>query len=146
MKNWQRQAGDCARRYQKNRRELGRLKRYRKKRHEIPSRGGIQKPVEAEVLSCCDENRMEQLEREIDAVEWAAAKLEQLAERGETVSTRDIAKNVRKLVEIVYLRQSHGLIGASVLLNFSDTTAKRYNRIFLRLVAAKMGFLELAAD
>ena len=139
---WIDRAGDCARRYQQNRKELGRMKRYRRKRHEIPSRGGIQKPVEAEVLSCCDENRAVQLDREIDAVEWAFAKIRQIADSGTTVSERDIARNTARLAEVVYIKRSHGVMGASVLLNFSDRTATRYNKIFLRLVAARMGFLE----
>lgn len=137
---WIDRAGDCARRYQQNRRELGRIRRYARKPQGIRG-NGISRPVEAEVFSCCDESRAAQLEREIEAVEFAFAKMKQIAEKGDTVSVRDIARNTVKLAEVVYIKRSHGLVGASVLLNFSERTAKRYNQHFLRLVAAKMGFL-----
>lgn len=92
-------------------------------------------------MSCSDERRKQRLESEIEAVEWALGTLRRISETRGSPATRDIARNAVQLAEMVYIKRTHGVVGASIALHFSERTAKRYHQMFLRLLAARLGML-----
>lgn len=138
---WIDQARVCAKRYPQNKRELGRLRRYAEKPQALTRGRSIAKPVEAAVLSQIGDARTENLIREIEAVDWAMRKLQEIAEKGETIPQRETARQTIALARVCYCQGNRTLAGAAGVLFIPETTAYRYNKIFLKLVAAKMGYL-----
>lgn len=134
-RSWVKRAGEVAKCYSENKAELGRRKRYDRKPafFGMPQNRGISKPVEQAALRIASNTRINQLEKEIDAVEWAFSVLEKLPGKD--------AGEVLKFANTLYRRRDHPSVeGCARVLFLSERTAYRYNHYFLKLVASKMGF------
>lgn len=130
---WIDRARDIAKCYRKNCEEL---KRIREAETALPSRQGgrngkISKPVEAAVERRMVMERRRYLEQSIAAVDFAM----------ETVLQKPNGAVTVQLFNMVYWEKSHTLEGASLKAGVSYETGKRYNKYFLKMVAADMGFL-----
>lgn len=131
---WIKRAGEVARAYHQNRAELGRRKRYDRKAVclDMPKSKGISKPVEQAALRIASNTRINQLEKEIEAVEWAFSVLEQMPGQD--------AAALLSFADTLYRRRDHPSVeGCARVLFLNRATAFRYNRNFLKLVAARLG-------
>ena len=95
-------------------------------------RGGVSNPtlMKAQRL---DNPQLQRQRREVAAVQ---ALLKQLN------SQRRIDQARLKLLQMVYFRGTHSLLGAAAMLGISERTAKRWNTQALELVARHMGWLD----
>lgn len=136
-RSWVKRAGEVAKAYHQNIAELGRRKRYDRKTvcldMPMPRSRGISKPVEQAALHIASNTRINQLEKEIEAVEWAFSVLGKMPGQ-DAAALLDFA-------DTLYRRRDHPSVeGCARVLFISDRTAYRYNRCFLKLVAARLGF------
>lgn len=91
---------------------------------------GIVKPVEITAERAAIDRRIINLEREIEAVEWAFAQLEKV--KG--------GADIKPLAEMLYKGSPMMSVRRAAFdLYISEKTAFRYNRAFLKLVAARLG-------
>ncbi len=135
-RSWVKRAGEVARAYHQNKAELGRRKRYDRKAvySDMPKSKGISKPVEQAALRIASNTRINQLEKEIDAVNWAFSVLEKMPGQD--------AAALLSFADALYRQRDHPSVeGCARVMFISERTAYRYNRCFLKLVAAKLGFL-----
>lgn len=94
----------------------------------MPRGGGMSNPTEEAALRDLPETER----KEYDAVRKA------IYATGEKPNGLE----VMRLVKMVYWDRSHTIFGASVVLNVSEITAKRWNIEFIREVAKNYGFLQ----
>lgn len=132
-RSWRKRAGEIAGCYLANVEELaGRKKytRFKQKGYTARQNNEIYKPVEAAALRVASDRRIQQLEREIEAIEWAFDELKKV-ENGEEVA---------KVAEKLYItRYKCSPERAAFELNMDRRTVFRHNRAFLKLVAAYLG-------
>lgn len=132
-RSWVKRAGEIARSYLSNVEELaGRKKytRFRRRNYTARQNNEIYKPVEAAALRVASDRRIAQLEREVEAVEWAFDELKKV-ENGEEVA---------RVAEKLYItRYKISPERAAYELNMDKRTVYRYNRAFLKLVGAYLG-------
>jgi len=132
VRSWSKRAGEIAKSYLPNVEELAGRREYSRMRRSTAARKerGISKPVEAAALRIAADQRIAQLEREVEAVEWAFSVLHEI--RG--------GEDIAKVAEMLYItRYKVSPERAAYELNLSRATAYRYNRVFLKLVAARLG-------
>ena len=132
VRSWSKRAGEIAKSYLPNVEELAGRREYSRMRRSTAARKerGISKPVEAAALRIAADQRIAQLEREVEAVEWAFSVLHEI--RG--------GEEIAKVAEMLYItRYKVSPERAAYELNLSRATAYRYNRVFLKLVAARLG-------
>ena len=132
-RSWRKRAGEIAGGYLANVEELAGRKRYtqfRRKGYTARQNNEIYKPVEAAALRVASDRRIAQLEREIAAVEWAFDELKKVA-NGE-----EVAKVAEKLYITRYKTSPERV---AYDLNMDKRTVFRYNRAFLKLIAAYLG-------
>ena len=131
-RSWSKRAGEIAKSYLSNVDELaGRRENLRMRRSTAARKNrGISKPVESEALRIAADQRIAELEREVEAVEWAFSVLRTMR-GGEEIA------NVAAALYITKDRVSVDRVAFEQHMN--RATAFRHNRIFLKLVAAKMG-------
>lgn len=131
-RSWVKRAGEIAKSYLSNVEELAGRRSYTRfrQRNAMRPNKGIAKPVEAAALRVAADMRIAQLEREIEAVEWAFEELKKVKD-GEEIS---------KFAQLMYItRYKISPERAGFECNLSSRTAYRYNRMFLKLVAARLG-------
>lgn len=129
---WSKRAGEIAKSYLGNVEELAGRRGYTRIRRSVAARRdrGVAKPVEAAALRIAADQRIAQLEREIEAVDWAFAQLRAI--KG--------GDDIAELAAALYItRDKVSVERAAYELHLSSRTAYRYNRIFLKLVAARLG-------
>lgn len=132
VRSWSKRAGEIAKSYLPNVEELAGRREYSRMRRSTAARKerGISKPVETAALRIAADQRIAQLEREVEAVEWAFSVLHEI--RG--------GEDIAKVAEMLYItRYKVSPERAAYELNLSRATAYRYNRVFLKLVAARLG-------
>lgn len=131
-RSWSKRAGEAAKSYLPNIRELAdRRACYRRRpREAMPKSRGVAKPVEAAAMRIAADRRIEQLEREIEAVEWAFLQLEGI--RG--------GEDIAAVAQALYIT-GYRISPERVAYEFGadKRTIYRYNRMFLKLVAARLG-------
>ncbi len=93
-------------------------------------RGGISNPTMMKAQRL-DSKRLNCLRREVAAVDKLLDSLR---------TERRIDAKRRALLELVYFRGSHSLLGASVRLEVSERTAKRWNTQAVEFVARELGW------
>ena len=131
-RSWVKRAGEIAKSYLSNVEELAGRRSYTRFRHRSAMRSnkGIAKPVEAAALRVAADMRIAQLEREVEAVEWAFDELKKV-ENGE-----EVAKVAEKLYITRYKTSPERV---AYELSMDKRTVYRYNRAFLKLVGAYLG-------
>lgn len=131
-RSWSARAAEVARSYTANTSELAWRKGYNriKRSPVLPRTRGVSKPAEAAAISIASDHRIQELEREVEAVEWAFEELKKVKD----------SEEISKLAETLYLtRYRVDIKRVAYQMNITKSTAYRYNRIFLKLVAARMG-------
>lgn len=95
-------------------------------------RGGVTNPtlMKAQKL---DEPTVAALRKKVTAVQKLITSFSR---------SRRVDMDKLRLLNMVYFRASHSLLGASVMLEISDRTAKRWNTQSLEFLAREMGWLE----
>ena len=131
-RSWSKRAGEIARSYLSNVDELaGRRENSRMRRSIAAHKNrGISKPVESEALRIAADQRIAQLEREVEAVEWAFAVLRTI-KGGEEIA---------KVAAALYITKDRVSVDrVAYEQHFCRATVFNYNRTFLKLVAARLG-------
>lgn len=131
-RSWMKRAGEIARSYLANVEELAGRKGYSRMRRKTDTaqRRGVSKPVESAAVRIASDSRITELEREIDAVEWAFEELQKV----------DGGADIAKLAATLYITKEKVSVERAAFECFiSSRTAYRYNRMFLKLVGARMG-------
>lgn len=132
VRSWSKRAGEIAKSYLSNVEELAGRREYSRMRRSTAAQRnrGISKPVEAAALRIAADQRIEQLEREVEAVEWAFGQLHEI--RG--------GEEIAKVAELLYITR-YKVSPERVAYEFGADvrTVYRYNRMFLKLVAARLG-------
>ena len=132
VRSWSKRAGEVAKSYLPNIQELAGRREYTRMRRSVAMQKsrGVSKPVEAAALRIAADQRIAQLEREVEAVEWAFAVLREI--RG--------GDDVAKVAAALYLTKDRISVDrVAHEQNMDRATAFRHNRIFLKLVAARLG-------
>lgn len=124
---WRRPAKDAAYAYPRLRRELAELRSMSvtPKLSGMPRGGGASRSVEDAAL------------RQLPPGERAAFEAVDRALR--LLRVFRTAEKRRRLVEMVYFRQSHTIYGAGAVLEVSEVTARQWNRDFLLSVYTGLG-------
>lgn len=124
-----------AKEYTANKAELARLLEEQERPYTpsaVPVNSGrISKPVEAAVLGKLSSERIQYLQQAVGAVECAL----------EVVVYKNEGNITKQLFEMVYQKKTHELYGAAMVVNISYTTAKRYNKFLLKMIAIHMGYI-----
>ena len=131
-RSWVKRAGEIAKSYLSNVEELAGRKSYTRLRQSTAAQKskGLAKPVEAAALRVASDRRIEELEREIEAVEWAFEELKKVKD----------GEEIAKFAQVLYItRYKISPERAGFECNLSSRSAYRYNRMFLKLVAARLG-------
>lgn len=132
QRSWSKRSGEIAKSYLANIEELAGRREYSRMRRSTAAQKnrGMEKPVEAAALRIAADQRIAQLERETEAVEWAFGQLRKI--KG--------GEDIAKVAEILYItRYKISPERAAYELHLGRTTVYRYNRMFLKLVAARLG-------
>ena len=135
---WTDKAKDVARSYKSNCRELELLLVAQEqgiKSASISSMrsGRISRPVEAAALANLSGERMAYLEQANYAVDYAISKAREKPNGELTI----------KIFELVYRDKTHRLFAAARELHISESTARRYNQFFLKMIASQMGYIQI---
>lgn len=131
-RSWSKRAGEIARSYLANVEELAGRRQLSNRRRSVAMQKsrGVSKPVEAAALRIAADRRIDQLEREVEAVEWAFSVLREI--RG--------GEDVAAVAEMMYItRYKVSPERAAYQFGADVRTIYRYNRMFLKLVAARIG-------
>lgn len=91
-------------------------------------RGGLSDPTAMAALTM-DEQGRALLEKRVAAAESLIAKLS---------TSRRVDRNKLYMLQMVYFRFTHSLLGSAAMLEISERTAKRWNTEFLEHIAAEM--------
>lgn len=94
--------------------------------HERKARGGVNRTTENEAMRFVENTYLREIEKSVTAIEYVINRL--------TVEDR-------KLVEMVYWRNSHTITGAGMELSMSQRTAYRHADMILKALAVEMGLL-----
>lgn len=131
---WIDQARQVAKEYRSNCLELAELQKARTYAQQASGgtgrSGKISKPVERAVEQIAEQERINYLEKAIQAVDFAL----------EIVSQKPNGTDILQLFDMLYYNKSHTIRGISYKLHISERTTKNYNKYFLKVVAIKMGF------
>ena len=99
---------------------------------ECYRRGGISNPTSTKAYLLDTQSR-DRLKKEIAAVDRLLESLQ---------TQRRIDRLCLKMLDMVYLHPQTSLLGASVRLEISDRTAKRWNNKALLFLAQEMGWMD----
>ena len=104
----------------------------------------IAKPVERAVEQLGDDAYFATLQREKQAVEWAIKVLERIeGDPKSRSSAREQAKLSLEIATLVYVKGSHTILQSAQEIHCSRESAYRYHSAFIKLVAAKMGYIKI---
>lgn len=135
---WIDKAKDIARSYKSNCKELQLLRQAQESGLSAANiasmrSGRISKPVEAAVLHNLSSERQAYLESAVFVVDYALTKVRDKPNGDISV----------KIFEMVYRDRTHKLFAAAAELHIADSTARRYNQNFLKIIAFDMGFIQI---
>ena len=123
VRGWNKRAAEVAKSYLANVEELAGRREYTRMRPIIAARKsrGVAKPAEAAAMRIAQDRRIEELEREIEAVEWAFMMLRGIRGSADT----------EKVAQALYLTKEKISVDRVAFEHHMDrATAFRHNRIF----------------